>query len=86
MLKNVCPCCCCAQRPFSLNPFCCCLYLRFLRRQLGARPGGKKAFEADCNCELKLVALEDGVSLLNRLRMEGKTVKPMWCWGWITTC
>ncbi len=32
----------------------------------------KKAFEADCNCELKLVALEDGVSLLNRLRMEGK--------------
>ncbi len=35
-------------------------------------PGGEKAFEADCNCELKLVALEDGVSLLNRLRMEGK--------------
>ncbi|MEA7571656.1 hypothetical protein ONJ95_26755, partial [Salmonella enterica subsp. enterica serovar Virginia] len=35
----------------------------------------KKAFEADCNCELKLVALEDGVSLLNRLRMEGKNSK-----------
>nr|WP_172664732.1 thiamine ABC transporter substrate binding subunit [Xenorhabdus bovienii] len=32
----------------------------------------KKAFEAECNCELKLVALEDGVSLLNRVRMEGK--------------
>ncbi|MFC0228660.1 thiamine ABC transporter substrate binding subunit [Serratia aquatilis] len=32
----------------------------------------KKAFEAECDCELKFVALEDGVSLLNRLRMEGK--------------
>lgn len=38
----------------------------------GPGPAVKKAFEADCNCELKLVALEDGVSLLNRLRMEGK--------------
>lgn len=37
--------------------------------------GSQKAFEADCNCELKLVALEDGVSLLNRLRMEGKNSK-----------
>ncbi|MDC9612521.1 thiamine ABC transporter substrate binding subunit [Xenorhabdus khoisanae] len=38
----------------------------------GAGPAIKKAFEAECGCELKLVALEDGVSLLNRLRMEGK--------------
>lgn len=38
----------------------------------GPGPAVKKAFEADCNCELKFVALEDGVSLLNRLRMEGK--------------
>lgn len=37
-------------------------------------PGAKvkQAFEAQCGCELKYVALEDGVSLLNRLRMEGK--------------
>ena len=35
----------------------------------GPGPAVKKAFEADCNCELKFVALEDGVSLLNRLRM-----------------
>ncbi len=35
----------------------------------------KKAFEAECGCELKFVALEDGVSLLNRLRMEGKNSK-----------
>ncbi|CDH22523.1 thiamine ABC transporter substrate binding subunit [Xenorhabdus bovienii] len=38
----------------------------------GPGPAIKKAFEAECNCELKLVALEDGVSLLNRVRMEGK--------------
>ncbi|TGC86875.1 thiamine ABC transporter substrate-binding protein, partial [Salmonella enterica subsp. enterica serovar Wilhelmsburg] len=38
----------------------------------GPGPAVKKAFEADCNCELKLVALEDGGSLLNRLRREGK--------------
>ncbi|QKN83324.1 thiamine ABC transporter substrate binding subunit [Scandinavium goeteborgense] len=41
----------------------------------GPGPAVKKAFEADCNCELKYVALEDGVSLLNRLRMEGKNSK-----------
>ncbi|KTG67432.1 thiamine ABC transporter substrate-binding protein, partial [Klebsiella pneumoniae] len=38
-------------------------------------PAVKKAFEAECGCELKFVALEDGVSLLNRLRMEGKNSK-----------
>ena len=41
----------------------------------GPGPAVKKAFEAQCNCELKFVALEDGVSLLNRLRMEGKNSK-----------
>ncbi len=41
----------------------------------GPGPAVKKAFEADCDCELKFVALEDGVSLLNRLRMEGKNSK-----------
>ncbi|WP_338464269.1 thiamine ABC transporter substrate binding subunit [Franconibacter daqui] len=41
----------------------------------GPGPKVKKAFEADCGCELKFVALEDGVSLLNRLRMEGKNSK-----------
>ncbi|KFC07710.1 periplasmic substrate-binding component of an ABC superfamily thiamine transporter [Trabulsiella guamensis ATCC 49490] len=41
----------------------------------GPGPAVKKAFEADCNCELKYVTLEDGVSLLNRLRMEGKNSK-----------
>lgn len=41
----------------------------------GPGPAVKKAFEAQCGCELKFVALEDGVSLLNRLRMEGKNSK-----------
>lgn len=41
----------------------------------GPGPAVKKAFEADCQCELKFVALEDGVSLLNRLRMEGSKTK-----------
>ena len=38
----------------------------------GPGPKIKQAFEAQCECELKFVALADGVSLLNRLRMEGK--------------
>ena len=41
----------------------------------GPGPAVKKAFEADCGCEVKYVALQDGVSLLNRLRMEGKNSK-----------
>ncbi len=41
----------------------------------GPGPAIKKAFETRCGCELKYVALEDGVSLLNRLRMEGKNSK-----------
>lgn len=41
----------------------------------GPGPAVKKAFEAQCGCELRYVALEDGVSLLNRVRMEGKRSK-----------
>ncbi|WP_336748346.1 thiamine ABC transporter substrate binding subunit [Pantoea vagans] len=41
----------------------------------GPGPAVKKTFEAQCNCELKFVTLEDGVSLLNRVRMEGKNSK-----------
>ncbi|WP_173632880.1 thiamine ABC transporter substrate binding subunit [Paramixta manurensis] len=41
----------------------------------GPGPAVKKAFEANCGCTVKFVALEDGVSLLNRLRMEGKHSK-----------
>ncbi|MGF1751575.1 thiamine ABC transporter substrate binding subunit [Vibrio cionasavignyae] len=41
----------------------------------GPGPAIKKAFEAQCDCELKLVALDDGVSILNRLRLEGASSK-----------
>ena len=41
----------------------------------GPGPAVKKAFEAQCDCELNFVALEDAVSLLNRVRMEGKNSK-----------
>lgn len=41
----------------------------------GPGPAIKKAFETRCDCTLNYVALEDGVSLLNRLRMEGKNSK-----------
>ncbi|MCX3309872.1 thiamine ABC transporter substrate binding subunit [Pantoea vagans] len=41
----------------------------------GPGPAVKKAFQAQCDCELKFVTLEDGVSLLNRVRMEGKNSK-----------
>lgn len=52
----------------------------------GPGPKIKKAFEADCNCELKLVALEDGVRFSTVYGWKAKIVKPMWCWGWITIC
>ncbi|WP_408581935.1 thiamine ABC transporter substrate binding subunit [Obesumbacterium proteus] len=38
----------------------------------GPGPKVKAAFEKECGCELKFVALEDGVSVLNRVRMEGQ--------------
>ena len=37
----------------------------------GPGPLVKTAFEKQCNCELKLIGLEDGVSLLSRLKLEG---------------
>ncbi|KJZ81927.1 Thiamin ABC transporter, substrate-binding component [Candidatus Liberibacter solanacearum] len=37
----------------------------------GAGPKIKSSFEQICNCELRIIGLNDGVALLNRLRMEG---------------
>jgi thiamine transport system substrate-binding protein len=37
----------------------------------GPGPAIKKAFEAECACKLNFVAVEDGVVLLSRLRLEG---------------
>lgn len=41
----------------------------------GPGPKIKQAFEKECSCNLNLVALEDGVAILNRLRLEGKHSK-----------
>jgi len=41
----------------------------------GPGPKVKEAFEKECDCNLKFVALEDGVSLLSRLILEGKHTK-----------
>lgn len=37
----------------------------------GVGPKVKKGFEAICDCELKYTSLDDGVSVLNRIRLEG---------------
>ncbi len=42
---------------------------------LGPRPVVEKAFEEKCGCDVNFVALEDGVSILNRLRLEGGNSK-----------
>ncbi|QJD70812.1 thiamine ABC transporter substrate binding subunit [Marinobacterium sp. LSUCC0821] len=41
----------------------------------GPGPQLKSAFEANCGCELEFVAVEDGVSILNRARIEGENTK-----------
>lgn len=41
----------------------------------GPGPKIKEGFEKQCGCELNLIAEEDGVSILNRLRIEGKKTK-----------
>ena len=41
----------------------------------GPGPKVKAAFESTCGCELEFVALDDGVSILNRLRLEGENTK-----------
>ena len=38
----------------------------------GPGPKIEAAFEESCYCDLEFVALDDGVSVLNRLRLEGK--------------
>ncbi|EPQ9999055.1 thiamine ABC transporter substrate binding subunit [Vibrio parahaemolyticus] len=41
----------------------------------GAGPKIEQAFEAKCGCDVNFVALDDGVSILNRLRLEGGNSK-----------
>ncbi len=41
----------------------------------GPGPQVKKAFEADCDCEVDFVSVADGVALLNRVKLEGAATK-----------
>ena len=75
MLKNVLPLLALFALPVFAKPVLTVYTYDSFSADWGPGPAVKKAFEADCNCELKFVALEDGVSLLNRLRMEGKNSK-----------
>ena len=38
----------------------------------GPGPAIEQSFESECGCDLEFVALDDGVSLLTRLRLEGE--------------
>lgn len=51
------------------------VYARLFCRRMGPAPAIEKAFEAQCGCDLQFVALDDGVSILNRLRLEGSNSK-----------
>ncbi|HXH02052.1 MAG TPA: thiamine ABC transporter substrate binding subunit [Candidatus Competibacteraceae bacterium] len=41
----------------------------------GPGPAIEQAFEAQCQCNLQFVALDDGVALLSRVKLEGKASK-----------
>lgn len=41
----------------------------------GAAPKLKTEFEQQCDCEIKFIAFDDGITMLNRLRLEGKKSK-----------
>ena len=76
MLKKVLPVLLLLSAPvFAARPALTVYTYDSFAAEWGPGPAVKKAFEAQCGCELKFVALEDGVSLLNRLRMEGKNSK-----------
>ena len=41
----------------------------------GPGPQIEKAFEAECDCDVKFVGVADGVALLNRVKLEGTSTK-----------
>jgi len=75
VLKKLLPLLALAAAPAFAKPVLTVYTYDSFSSEWGPGPKIKTAFEADCGCELKFVALEDGVSLLNRLRMEGKNSK-----------
>ncbi|MFB2712794.1 thiamine ABC transporter substrate binding subunit [Aeromonas veronii] len=59
---------------FAADPLTVYTYSSFTA-EWGPGPKIKQAFEKECNCTLNLVPLEDGVAILNRLRLEGNHSK-----------
>ncbi len=75
MLKKLIPLLLLVSSPLLAKPVLTVYTYDSFAAEWGPGPLVKKAFEAQCDCSLKYIALEDGVSLLNRLRMEGKNTK-----------
>ncbi|WP_273765993.1 thiamine ABC transporter substrate binding subunit [Aeromonas hydrophila] len=63
-----------SAQAFAADTFTVYTYNSFTA-EWGPGPKIKQAFEKECGCTLKLVPLEDGVAILNRLRLEGKHSK-----------
>ncbi|HHQ4662028.1 TPA: thiamine ABC transporter substrate binding subunit [Aeromonas veronii] len=59
---------------FAADPLTVYTYSSFTA-EWGPGPKIKQAFEKECDCTLNLVPLEDGVAILNRLRLEGNHSK-----------
>lgn len=55
----------------SAEPLTVYTYESFVS-EWGPGPQIEEAYEARCGCDIELIGLEDGVALLNRLRLEGK--------------
>ncbi|KAA9002618.1 thiamine ABC transporter substrate binding subunit [Affinibrenneria salicis] len=72
MLKKILSCLLLLSAPVLAKPVLTVYTYDSFASEWGPGPAIKKTFEQQCDCELKFVALADGVSLLNRLRMEGK--------------
>ncbi len=65
---------CCTLSLFAKDSLTVYTYNSFVS-SWGLGPVVKKNFEKECNCTLNLIGLDDGVSILNRLRLEGKNTK-----------
>ncbi|MCG8707510.1 thiamine ABC transporter substrate binding subunit [Brenneria sp. 4F2] len=75
MLKKMLPCLLLVSASSFAKPELTVYTYESFSSEWGPGPAIKTAFEKECECELNFVALEDGASLLNRLRMEGKNSK-----------
>ena len=66
---------CAASPAFAAKPVLNVYTYSSFTADWGPGPAIKKSFESVCNCEINYVGLEDGVSLLSRVRLEGESSK-----------